>query len=425
MFVDKFLLPRFLVLELVLASHFFQFTKACKKIEDFAFGDFGFGSDSGSKDACLIPLDSAGWSHQPLLYSETKDWIYPETGRIVRVGPGEKILLSCPGSSLHYSSTPSLLVSCTGSKLQVDSADVSGSQLGCVKSPRDEERRTGERCGPKQNGEIVELGFKEGTSFKTVLSLCHNGGTERTYYTRHTLRGAKLQFHSVDQMRPAFKEGKIFFKKISASSSYSQRNQKKVFTRILGGNRSSEVLESSYLARGHLAPDADFVFKEWEEVTYYYGNAAPQWQSINNGNWRRLENMIRSKAMRLNRDLEIYSGTLGILQVLGDTGLQEVWLATDGDKNYLPVPEYFFKIIVDHEAEESIGMFGTNDIFIQRILRSTSVCTDICEQTGWADQFEDRFKAEDGMVFCCSPEQISNILSWVGAGIENHNVLNY
>ncbi len=48
-----------------------------------------------------------------------------------------------------------------------------------------------------------------------------------------------------------------------------------------------ELLDKKdYMARGHLAPDADFVYESFQDATYYYFNAAPQWQSINNGNWK-------------------------------------------------------------------------------------------------------------------------------------------
>lgn len=85
--------------------------------------------------------------------------------------------------------------------VQVKNTKVREIQLGCVKPPRNEERRTGEPCGPLQVGEIVELGYKEEFSFQPVLSLCHEVGSEQTYYTQHTLRGSTLQFNSIDQER--------------------------------------------------------------------------------------------------------------------------------------------------------------------------------------------------------------------------------
>lgn len=53
-----------------------------------------------------------------------------------------------------------------------------------------------------------------------------------------------------------------------------------------------------YFARGHLAPDAAFVYDTLQDATYYFANVAPQWQSFNNGNWRQLEEMGRHYAAR-------------------------------------------------------------------------------------------------------------------------------
>ena len=36
-----------------------------------------------------------------------------------------------------------------------------------------------------------------------------------------------------------------------------------------------------YLARGHLAPNADFIFYSWMDSTYHFVNVAPQWQAFN------------------------------------------------------------------------------------------------------------------------------------------------
>ena len=85
---------------------------------------------------------------------------------------------------------------------------------------------------------------------------------------------------------------------------------------------------------------------DWQEATYYYANAAPQWQTVNNGNWRALEAAVRDKARRAGSDLEIYTGTIGVLRLRAENGTdEELWLATSKDKKYIPVPEYFFKVI--------------------------------------------------------------------------------
>ena len=54
----------------------------------------------------------------------------------------------------------------------------------------------------------------------------------------------------------------------------------------------------NFLVKGHLAPDAAFVYQAEADATYFYINVAPQFQSFNNDNWKKLERMIRELAIR-------------------------------------------------------------------------------------------------------------------------------
>merc|ERR1712013_797651 len=92
-------------------------------------------------------------------------------------------------------------------------------------------------------------------------------------------------------------------------------------TALLGGITSIEdetIIETSssgtdYFAKGHLSPDAAFVYNVMQDATYYFMNAAPQFQSFNNGNWKALEYNTRDLATKLGRDLLIMTGTYGLL----------------------------------------------------------------------------------------------------------------
>ena len=44
---------------------------------------------------------------------------------------------------------------------------------------------------------------------------------------------------------------------------------------------------------------------DWQEASYYYSNAAPQWQTINNGNWKDVEYTVRKLSRETGRDLQV------------------------------------------------------------------------------------------------------------------------
>ena len=45
-------------------------------------------------------------------------------------------------------------------------------------------------------------------------------------------------------------------------------------------------------------------YKEWQDATYYFLNAAPQWQSFNGGNWVAVEAAVRDYARKAGSRLQ-------------------------------------------------------------------------------------------------------------------------
>ena len=84
--------------------------------------------------------------------------------------------------------------------------------------------------------------------------------------------------HSDDDRPSNFKEGSGFFQDSSPSRSYSIRSQKETFERLLGKTSAAKFFspKNFFFAKGHLSPDADFIFKEWQDATYYFFNVVPQ-----------------------------------------------------------------------------------------------------------------------------------------------------
>lgn len=49
------------------------------------------------------------------------------------------------------------------------------------------------------------------------------------------------------------------------------------------------LTNNQFLARGHLTAKSDYIFASGQRATFFFTNAAPQWQPFNAGNWNNLE----------------------------------------------------------------------------------------------------------------------------------------
>lgn len=168
---------------------------------------------------------------------------------------------------------------------------------------------------------------------------------------------------------------------------------------VLGKNKADEHLNLTFLSRGHLAPDADFHFHSWEIATYFYANIVPQWQSINAGNWLRIENAVRNKAKELKEDLTVTTGSEGVVRLNGSE--HPLFLAS----NYqVPVPEFLWKVVctVDNFC---IAFVVSNNPFDEYV---RVVCENLCPRprysirntppTWFLSSFDDLSK---GRTVCC------------------------
>ncbi len=113
-------------------------------------------------------------------------------------------------------------------------------------------------------------------------TVCHSKSKAHTFFSSHVLHGRALASNNADGPRPSnFKEGKGFFTTSSPSNAYSLKTQKDTFILLLGQESAQKYFSTkkNFLAKGHLAPDADFVYQEWQDASYYFFNVAPQVKS--------------------------------------------------------------------------------------------------------------------------------------------------
>ncbi|XP_030758924.1 uncharacterized protein LOC115884470 [Sitophilus oryzae] len=211
------------------------------------------------------------------------------------------------------------------------------------------------------------------------------------------------KIHSSFSLRPDFSTDGLNVS-IPASLSYKKVAQKSMFSKLLNSSilAGHYINENSFLARGHLTPQADFLLASSQYSTYFYINVAPQWQTINNGNWKSVESVVRTLS-RTYGDLTVYTGTHDILTYENNHRIEtRIYLALN---EILPVPKYFWKIAYDPKSRKGIAFVIKNDPFTEI---SNNFCTDICTTAGYRNS---AWKSRSGgYVWCCDVKEFRNIV---------------
>ena len=132
--------------------------------------------------------------------------------------------------------------------------------------------------------------------------------------------------------------------------------------------------------------------------TYFYTNVLPMWQSINNGNWKSVEFIVRRVA-HAEGDLDVWTGGLGILKLSG----KSIYLSKDSknsSKFIIPVPKLLYKIVYNEKTNEALVFITANNPYIagEAVPRDYRICKEyqVC-----SDKFEQFNKKNEGYTYCC------------------------
>ncbi|XP_011148137.2 uncharacterized protein LOC105188409 [Harpegnathos saltator] len=314
-------------------------------------------------------------------------FLYPENkNRTLEIHTGDTIHLVCPGKDNYLKDEywgDQVPATCVWDKtFRVKGENYDFRTLTCAKDPEDSTKyRKPPCCTCKHNP--VEIGFKMGNDFIATIEICYNDETYETYYTKFRMTKHIGNFQR-SYPRPQFKQGN-FFHGINVNKLYTFRAQKETLAKILGSSDlvAGKLRESvQFLSRGHLAAKSDFIYGSQQRSTFWYVNAAPQWLSFNDGNWKLLETSIRDLVTNRKLDLDVYTGTHDIMTMKNIYGVQ-TRLYLYPERQVLPVPKYFWKVIYDPKSKKGTAFVGLNDPFIQSRYTNMFLCLDVTKEITW------------------------------------------
>ncbi|XP_001989630.2 uncharacterized protein LOC6563174 [Drosophila grimshawi] len=222
---------------------------------------------------------------------------------------------------------------------------------------------------------------------------CYNPQTVRAYFSDVTLYPK-----TISPTRPNVRFTTDQLITPAQASSYLTRNIFRTFGRIYGQNqqyiRNNRDL---VINRGHLTASSDFLFGDQAAGTFKYLNVVPQFQSINDGNWRFIEEWVRTQ-IPSNSVLNVRTGALGVLSLADSSSRRTLRQAYLAGPNQNPVPTWMYKIVRDATNRPLHAFITYNNVFVRARPRQPANC-----QTPIPCPLNLRNTAAMGYTYCCDP----------------------
>nr|AGT96473.1 salivary endonuclease [Phlebotomus orientalis] len=346
------------------------------------------GKSRSAPKTCEINLPtSIPTKGEPIYLLNGNGSVFRPDGRLTQLNIGDSLTIYCPGQK-ELKRVP------CGPRFSLE-------DITCTSNVHSELVETEEKCG--RDGKYYNISFPLPTNtFHTIYRTCFNRQKLTPIYSYHVINGKAVGYH-VKQPRGNFRPGKGVYRKININELYKTHISR--FKRIFGATQTFFRKPLHYLARGHLSPEVDFVFGTEQHATEFYINTAPQYQSINQGNWLRVEKHVRKLAKALQDDLHVVTGILGILKFSNKRTEREIYLG----EGVIPVPQIFWKAVF-HPKNSTAIVFVTSNNPHEKTFNP--ICKDVCETARLGDKQHESQNFSNhtvGFTICCElPDFLGN-----------------
>ncbi|XP_042225963.1 uncharacterized protein LOC121868979 [Homarus americanus] len=361
---------------------------------------------------CVWNKDENYPPNPPIILDDSHEIVRPVLegeDRIVRLAAKSKVTLACPGTKISNLDVAVVEAVCAGGDLlAVEGTEWQLFELGCTEKLSESIHRDMGSCGSQDMGVIHSIGFEifGPEDFYELIRVCFDPKAETTLYSENVIHGANIAAKDKDNSRPGFKSSTGFFT-VSMSNVYTEKSQLNLMIDLLGdedlAHKIIDVHKQFYLARGHMAPDADFVTEAEQDATYYYINAVPQWQAFNNGNWKFLEFATRDLAVKHGSDLTVYSGGWDLLELDDiNNNSVKIYLGLTEGKEVVPAPAITWKVVYEKSSKRAAAIVGVNNPHLEE--PPTKLCPDLCDSLVWVN-----FDLNDlvhGFTYCCTVDDL-------------------
>lgn len=378
---------------------------------------------------------------QPIYYSETEKDFWPATlyspGKAVLHIPNGAIMsLYCRNNfaTTKFRDFELLRVKCFLNVLKADdgvlddSSIVNIESILCREKQVPEQRVTKRPCA--ERGQIIQVYYNAGCQRLVLYESCHEAKYHANHYVHHFMTPANSAYQRASRATNFIGGG--IFGNLDLDDLYTKAEVRSEFHDVWGSNVVNILPKqgSQYIARGHLMANKDGVLGNYQRGTFFYVNVMPQFQCSNGCNWLTIEKAIRRFVGVYNRNIEIFTGTVGVMKYEGVL----LYLSSIYKKHLFPIPNLFYKMLINHESHEAMVVVSVNNVLPRGDeINEFLYCDDYSDETGMFDvKFNDekRQRPEKGFIYICKIDDFLysmgevKMLSWSEySGIKNYNLM--
>lgn len=366
---------------------------------------FVFFSDCKNKVSSL----TKGTKTPILVNPVTNDFVEVDRAGYIDLPSGVSIILGCPDGNVVNRNVvvnrgvAQHVVTCDRGAIFKDNQNLifTFDDFSCSKPPKVAFRHRQNFCILNYaNYDLVQVGYEIGNSFLQTYEVCYDTRAKNPIYSHAKIKPGVGYGQLANNARKEF---------LTSSLGIVPQGMKQVYqTALTTINRESGLpdnLRSDTIARGHLTANSDFPFNSQQGSTFYYFNVVPQWQSINNGNWKTLEGYVRNYVNNLGHPLDIYTGTYGILSEIDSVTSLPIPLYLHGKKE-VPVPAIIWKIMYDPTTNKGIAFISHNTMYFDLATFNSHICPNIINRVNGLN-----LASKGGVIYACTVNDLRNSIN--------------
>lgn len=382
---------------------------------------------AGSATYWPLVLDPLNYNFKDLTDSKT-------VKKEIHLKKNEILILECPGEKNTFvalNNVKTARATCNSdTKFEVNEIFYDFYDLGCKEVPKiSVKEETFSNCP----GMSFSIGFdlEYRNTFLRNIDTCIDKDSYSVLFTNHTFKRV-TDSQKRTQTKDSFNYDHFPKEGLSGKNIYDLYKRTKIdetFSRILTDEvykryfHDATAKGSSYISRGHLAANQNFVYESQQISTYFYINVNPQVQAFNEHNWAELETNLKIFATNKESDLEVFTGSKGVLKI-NEKSLYLLSETDNGKNERVPVPLYFWKVYWPKKnPSEKLAFIGINTPSLnsqdfKELAKKTlqEICgvnmnEDDCNRKPYIENLtptflKNRKKIEMGYIACCEFEKL-------------------